>query len=370
MDKKQPDQEKERGNEKMKFTRRMWGVLASVLYKTHSEYAVPTNLGVAVTSQCNINCKYCMRQEFKPHGGHMSLKRLRWLLKEMPYISGVCIMGLCEPYLNPELPEMLKWLKSNGYSISLTTNGTIPIEDIEALTCVDDFVFSIDTNDPETFRYLRGGAELDDVVCNLDRVIKWKRKHGLTATDNPPIHINSVITQQNIDDVPGLLGMLNEYADDLTYVMIDPVSREDYQHWERPLALTGDEFADKLASVHHEIRDYMDCKCLNRNMRIIGFDWMLQPSYDWSKCPLSWTGPFIESNGDVYFCYDYRRVLGNVFTDDLLKIWNNGVARAFRRQLGTDTPPLKQCRSCNFARKKWQPGGDYATQGKCKHDTE
>lgn len=343
--------------------------MATLLYKTHCDFAIPTNLGVAVTSQCNISCKYCMRQEFKPTGGHLTLERLKRVLKGMPYVSGVCIMGLCEPYLNPELPEMLRWLKGQGYSISLTTNGTIEIKDIEALTCVDDFVFSIDTNNPETFRYLRGGAELDDVMCNLDRVIAWKREHSLTAVDNPPIHINAVITQQNIDDILGLLGMLNEYADDLTYVMIDPISREDYQHWERPLALTGSEYIAKFADIQETINTFKTVGKINPNMKIVGFDWMLQPSHDWIDCSLSWTGPFIESNGDVYFCYDYRRVLGNVFKDGLLKIWNNKIARDFRHQLKTDTPPLKQCRSCNFARKKWQPGGDYDTQGKCKRDT-
>jgi len=34
---------------------------------------------------------------------------------------------------------------------------------------VDDFVISMDTSDPETFTYLRGGAKLSVVMQNLER---------------------------------------------------------------------------------------------------------------------------------------------------------------------------------------------------------
>lgn len=338
----------------------VWSALAEVLYRSRSTYAIPTNLGVCMTPHCNINCVYCMRQKFTPPGPRMTLGKLKDILFRMPYISGVCIMGLCEPFLNPELPTMIRWMHDNGYSMSCTTNGTVPINDLECLTYIGDFVVSIDTADPETFTYLRGGANLDTVMGTLESIIQYKRDHGLTRCDNPPIHINSVITQQNIDQMEGLFDMLLPYANDLTYVMVDPVSRPDYQEWERPLALTGDEFKAKLDAVHEIAK--------RSPLNILGFDYMLKPSTRWDRCPLSWTGPFIEPNGDMYFCYDYELVLGNVLTQNPLAVWNSPMARSFRRQLMTRDPPLQQCRTCNFARSGWQPSGDYNTQGQVKQD--
>ena len=99
----------------------------------------------------------------------------------------------------------------------------------------------------------------------------------------------------------------------------------------------------------------------------MGFDWMLNSSYAWDKCALSWLSMFIEPNGDAYFCYRYRGVLGNVFKQNPLRIWNTADARNFRKELLTQNPPLKQCRTCNFARPGWQKGGIYETS---KEDVE
>jgi radical SAM protein with 4Fe4S-binding SPASM domain len=280
----------------------------------------------------------------------------------MPYIQGVCIMGLCEPLLNPNLPEMIKWLKSSGYSISLTTNGTVMIKAFDMLRLVDDFVFSIDSPDPKTFEYLRGGAKLDKVLQNFRNVIDWKRANGLKKTDNPPIHINSVITRKNFRQMPELIKMLEPYADDLTYLMVDPISRPDYQTFEDPIALSPGEFKEEIA-------EYCSIAKQSR-LKIIGFDYMLQPSSNWSICSLSWYGMFIEPNGDAYFCYDYRRVLGNVLKEDPLEVWNSKVAKDFRASLKTSDPPVQQCRCCNFARQGWQPGGIYDAQGKIKGDVK
>jgi radical SAM protein with 4Fe4S-binding SPASM domain len=336
---------------------------AIVLYKMRSQWAVPTSLLITLSPHCNIRCKYCMREQFKPPGKNITLATLKHILEDrMPFIGDVCIQGLCEPYMNPELSEMLRYMKSRGLHIALTTNGTIPIKDLDALRCVDDFVFSIDTADPETFTYLRGGAKLEDVVGNMRRVIEWKRAHNLGKHDNPPIHINSVITTKNIDQMPGLFDLLEEFKDDLNYVMVDAVSRPDYQSFEQPLALSGDTYRKKIEEIAEDAK--------KRTLNILGFDYMLSPSYNWAGCPLAWYELFVEPNGDAYICYyDYARVIGNIFTTHPLFVHNSKIAREFRQALSTDDPPVQQCHSCNFARLGWQPGGEYITvQGHEKRD--
>lgn len=320
-------------------------------------------MGVCVTNMCNIRCKYCMRQQFKPPEGKITLSMLQSLLKKMPYIRGVCIMGLCEPLLNDELANILRWLHDEGhYGISLTTNGMVTIDDniLDALTRVGDFVISMDTADEETFRYLRGGAELKKVMGSLVRVIEYKRAHNLGRMDNPPIHINAVITRNNLHQLPDLFKMLEPYAADLTYLMVDPVSRPDYQTFEAPLMLTKEEL-DKELEKYKKVAKQSP-------LNIIGFDYMLEPSCNWGDCYMAWDGMFIEPNGDAYFCYNYDYVIGNVFKEDPLKVWNSTRAQEFRRKLLSSEPPLGQCHSCNFARGGWQPEGDYSRQKLDKKD--
>jgi radical SAM protein with 4Fe4S-binding SPASM domain len=333
--------------------RKMWRETARLLYKKHSQYAVPTTLGICLTGLCNIRCPYCMRETFQPKGV-MTLEKVKQIMHSAPYISGVCIMGLCEPFMNPEAPNVVRYLREeSGRKVALTTNGMVPLTDdrIDCLLRVDDFVISIDTNDPETFRYLRGGADLTRVMDSLHRVIEFKHQRGLGRYDNPPIHINAVITSKNFDQIPGLIEMLEPYAKDLTYLMVDPVSRPDYSKFD-PLALTDKpEFEESIRKYRKMAKE--------SPLQIVGLDYMLQPSHAWKNCGLAWLTAWVEPNGDVYLCYDYANALGNVFSTSLLKAWNSPQARIFRKKLCTNNPPLQQCRVCNFAREGWQSGGRY-----------
>ncbi|HEY4675179.1 MAG TPA: radical SAM protein, partial [Candidatus Bathyarchaeia archaeon] len=111
-----------------KVYRKMWREAASFLYKMHSEYAIPTTLGVCLTHLCNIRCPYCMRESFHPQEGPLTRDIVKGMLHRMPYISGICVMGLCEPFMNVEAPKIVRWLKDvGGYKMALTTNGMVPL---------------------------------------------------------------------------------------------------------------------------------------------------------------------------------------------------------------------------------------------------
>lgn len=282
------------------------------------------------------------------------MERTKTLMSRMPYVNGVCVMGLCEPLMNPQAPDILRWLTDQGgYSVSFTTNGVIPLghDVLDALLRVNDMVFSIDTSDAETFRYLRGGAELSQVMGNLRRLLEFKRERGLARLDKPPIHVNAVITSKNLHQIPDLIKMLEPYSDELTYLMVDPITRPDYQDFEGPLMIQRAQYEQHIGEYRRIAKE--------SPLRVVGLDYMLEPSWGWRDCHMSWYGMFVQPNGDAYFCYNYEYNLGNVFEEDPLSIWNNSRAREFRKRLLTSNPPLMQCHSCNFARKGWQPNGVY-----------
>lgn len=294
-----------------------------------------------------------MRETFKPPKGEVDLESIQVMLRNAPTVTGVCIMGLCEPYCNPDVSNILKWLKhEGGYSISFTTNCTIPFTSVKlgALRCVDDMAVSIDSADPVVFRELRG-ADLHKVMTNLTDIIRYKRVLNLKANDSPPIHINAVISKRNWSGIPDLIKMFEPYANDITYMILDPCTRPDYS--------TEDTFI-----ITEKPSSFDEYKQLAKRspLKIMGFDWMFKKSTHWSGCHLTWLGPFVHPNGDVYPCYGYEYIVGNIFDKPLLSVWNSPLMREFRRSLATDHPPLKQCHFCNFARQAAQPGGVYNFQ--------
>jgi radical SAM protein with 4Fe4S-binding SPASM domain len=340
------------------LSRRVWDKTGMTLYKRHSQWAIPPNVGLCLTWKCNIKCPYCMREQFKPAKAEMTLEDVKRIVKRMPYIDGVCIMGLCEPLLNPATPDILRWIKDEaGLTISFTTNGMVDLDDniLDALTRVDDFVFSMDSSDPETFKFLRGGADLDRVFGNFKKLVEYKRAHGLGRMDNPPIHLNAVITSRNYDQIPDLIKMLEPYAAEVTYLMVDPVTRPDFQTFEEPLMVNRELFETRI----DEYRAIAKASPL----QVVGFDYMFEGSECWGACTMAWLGMFVHPNGDAYYCYDYDYTLGNVFEQSPLAVWNSKKARDFRKKLQTNEPPLEQCKSCNFARPGWQVEGVY-DQGK------
>lgn len=335
-----------------RLQRKYYTKKAMRLYKNRSIKAIPTQLGLCMTHLCNIKCKICMRETYKPPKGQITLPQIKNLMPRMPYISGVCIMGLCEPLLNPETPRIIQWLKLKGeYGLSLTTNGMVDInhEILESFQYIDDMVFSIDSPDPETMRAQRGGADLDRIMKNMNKVLDYKRDHGLGAYDNPPIHINAVMTHDTFPQVPDLIEFLEPYAKELTYLMVDPVTRPDYSI-DTPFVLETKE--------RNRLPEYRKL-AKESPLKVVGFDWMFEGSREWGRCLMSWTGMFVHPNGDAYFCYDYRYTLGNIFTENPLDVWNSPKALDFRRKLLSPEPPIKQCYFCNFARQGWQLEGDY-----------
>jgi radical SAM protein with 4Fe4S-binding SPASM domain len=276
----------------------------------------------------------------------------------MPHIWNVTIQGLCEPFLNPECPEIVEWLKSQGYHISFTTNGMVALtgKRLDCLRCVDDFCISIDSSDPETFTYLRGGAKLPIVMQNLERVVEMKRSLGLSKHNNPPFYVNAVVTPLNFGQIPDLIKMLEPYEDQITYLQVNGVSRPDYSK-EEPLALVHD------ADLEAKMKGLMELT-KNSKIPVVGLDYMLEPSYNWRDCPMAWGNLWVEPNGDIYNCYGFDYVVGNVFKDSPLLAFNSKKQREFRKKLLTANPPLRQCHSCNFAREGWQIHGGYVTRSR------
>lgn len=323
---------------------------------THTRYAIPMNIGICITDKCNLRCTYCMRETFKPRG-ELQKQTIERILNENPYLTGVCIMGLCEPLLHPDLVNIIKLLHSKKMSISLTTNGTIPItnELYTELKKVGLFCISIDTTDKKTFRELRAGADLDSVWNNLISVIQYKRDEGLSNTDNPKLQVNAVITKKNIGQIERLIQDLKEYKEDLYYLSFEGVSRTDYSK-EDPFIISQEDYEGIYK--RHKI------SAKESGIRIVGLDYISYESTEWGNCSLAKLGPFIHPNGDVYFCFDYQNTIGNIFQEPLLKIWNNTKAKEFRRHLNSNKPPLEQCKYCSFARANWQLGGKYLDEPK------
>ena len=80
------------------------------------------------TTGCNLRCTYCDTKYAFYEGEEMSLHDIMEKIKKWN-CKRICLTG-GEPLLQEETPELVDMLLSEGYTISIETNGSIDISDM------------------------------------------------------------------------------------------------------------------------------------------------------------------------------------------------------------------------------------------------
>ena len=181
----------------------------------------PRKLNIEVTTRCNLNCAMCMRKLWKEDGSDMTMETYRALLPIFPEIEAVNIIGIGEPLLNENVIEMIRLgkehLPPNG-AFSLTTNATL-LDDTMAKQLVssglDDIVVSIDGATSGTYNEIRKDASLDQVLTNVERLNKAKKKLG---SQTPRIGFEFVAMKRNIDELPQVVDLAARYG--ISFIII------------------------------------------------------------------------------------------------------------------------------------------------------
>lgn len=121
----------------------------------------------AFLAGCNLRCPFCHNAPLvlgNPSRGEGSLSGeafLAFLEKRRDLLEGVCVTG-GEPTLHPELPELLRKVRSLGYRTKLDTNGTRP-EVLRALLAegLCDYVAMDIKTSPERYAVVTGVPDFD-----------------------------------------------------------------------------------------------------------------------------------------------------------------------------------------------------------------
>lgn len=181
----------------------------SVATKRVRPVNVPTHIFLEVTNRCNLSCVMCGRTHDRRYKnqdfvGDMPLQIVRRLDRLYNRSSFVVATGLGEPFLNPEFVSILEYLKKKNATVSLTSNGTCLEEDqARALVdaAVDRIVLSIDSPDRDTFKQIRIGADLDQILENVERLAEIREESGRRL---PYMILEFVAMAKNFHQLPAL----------------------------------------------------------------------------------------------------------------------------------------------------------------------
>ncbi|UCH20922.1 MAG: radical SAM protein [Deltaproteobacteria bacterium] len=165
---------------------------------------------VEPTTDCNLNCRICMRNSWEEPAGRMKMATYRHLvegLSEIPSLKTVAFWGFGEPLLHPNLVEMIQSAKALGVKTELITNGLLlnrKIAEELVMADLDTLVVSIDGVSPESYGNIRSGADIRMVQDNIKalKAVRWANSRRI-----PEIGLEFVLMRSNLSELPKLPGL-------------------------------------------------------------------------------------------------------------------------------------------------------------------
>ncbi|MBN2357887.1 MAG: SynChlorMet cassette radical SAM/SPASM protein ScmE [Deltaproteobacteria bacterium] len=166
--------------------------------------STPRRLDIEITARCNLRCRYCYFFD-NPAVPYRDLDTATWLrfFDELGacQVMDVCISG-GEPFLRPDLPELLAGIVRNRMRFNLVSNGAL-IDDAKAAAVAAtrrcNYVqISVDGSCADTHDVCRGPGSFAGAL----RGIRTLQRHGIPVAARVTIH------RHNVRDLPAVARLL------------------------------------------------------------------------------------------------------------------------------------------------------------------
>jgi len=299
---------------------------------------LPTFIQLEPTTSCNFNCVTCSRKTLNRANRNLSLGDYIRITNEFPSLNSINLTGMGEPFLNPNLHEILQFSRWTHIRVQIGTNGSVVDKHLDELQYLEQLGFSLDSADPFHFGLVRRGGEFMKVVDNLRRALEEKNAKGYPLE----ISTNTVVCHLNYEEMPKI-------AELAVSLGVDQIGFVEAENWE----VEGEkgypaerEFIMKAREKHKEIQATMDgIRKRYPNVKVIhtSID-KLKPRCRWA---FIWT--MITVDGFVVPCC--RRPnpevinFGNIFETPFREIWDSEKYVDFRRKmsLNSQNPICDEC---------------------------
>jgi MoaA/NifB/PqqE/SkfB family radical SAM enzyme len=288
----------------------------------------PVHIAIEPTNGCNAKCPVC-------ETGKNEMLRRKGMLDKQAYeifidrvakhTNSLLFYFMGEPFLNKHAYEMIRYTREKGIYVETCTNGDFVDARGVIFSDINKISFQLGGMTDETHKRYRVDSSLTKAHKNLHELIEERRKN---PESNVQIEVGFIVMRHNEHEVPAFLKWAREIGVDVANV-VDPCVRN---------MLEGYAYLPKDRKYW-----FYDEKAFEQGL--------LKPKVlPQNECQWIWNSMQINWNGDAVPCCrdpNGKHVLGNVFQDGIMRVFNGKKARDFRRRILTEQGKVDICQLCS-----------------------
>lgn len=176
----------------------------------------PKVVQVDLTGRCNCDCIGCwvhsphIKEPPRDKNLVLPLERVRELIEQLSYLETeqIFISGAGEPFLHPDIMEIIELIKAKGFKLNIITNFTL-IDEAKAKRLielgVDLVTASIWAGTPGTYASTHPNRRQEDFLKIKENLIRLARLKAKTNKDFPLVKIYNVICNRNRGEIAEMI---------------------------------------------------------------------------------------------------------------------------------------------------------------------
>lgn len=297
----------------------------SVIIKKSVVWAQPFAISIEPTTKCNLSCAECPtgNKSLTRESGEIKPDIFNKIIDQVyskTFYLNLFLQG--EPFLNPELPQMIEYAVKKKMFVCVSTNGHF----FDNETCnkivksgIQKIIISVDGATNETYNKYRRGGDLSIVLKGIKTLADSKKKMN---SNTPEIVIQMLVNKYNQHEIIAVKQLTKETGAnrlELKSMQIynDSGFLPDNKRYKRYLKENEGDLILKN-KVHNQ------CKRI------------------WTNAVFTWDGILIPCCYDKNANYDF----GNIHNSSFWNLWKSKEINSFRNEVLNNRKNIDICGNC------------------------
>jgi len=304
-------------------------------------YGGPVWAGLDVTTRCNIHCIGCFfhcTQDRKPKKRNniqtdISLNLVQKICHELSLLGThkVILSGEGEPFLHPNLDQIITAFKRARFEVKLLTNGTLLTHRKVAImveTGLDELLISFWAVNHDEHIKCHPEISLDLMEKRIEGIRLLNEVKKINNQHLPRIRLHMIINKHNFKNISERVELAERSGcNSLSFGVF-----RDYGGRFQQLALNSQDIAE-LKDKIRQTKNFLASKSIEFHLE----DYLPHALLGYTAerkipCYAGWYQTFIKVNGDVWLCPHCTRPVGNIQDQNFHDIWKSPGLQNFRRQ--------------------------------------